>query len=209
MADKGNKKSLFWISYSDLMTSLFFTIFILFVVVIIAMYRTIRATEAEIAKIKSIESSIEKIDPEWFEYNDEHKKHILNIDVSFPINSSNMENIPDETREKLRKAGNAIVNFLDKAEEEYGDSVQYLLVIEGQASRDNFAGNDVLSYERALSFYNYLKNNNVNIKRDNCEVLICGSGQEGVLRFEPDNAYNEKNQRFLIHILPKPGVIKK
>ena len=36
---KGNKKSLFWTSYSDLMTSLFFTLLVLFVVAIIAMGR--------------------------------------------------------------------------------------------------------------------------------------------------------------------------
>ena len=33
---KGNKKSLFWTSYSDLMTCLFFTLLVLFVVAIIA-----------------------------------------------------------------------------------------------------------------------------------------------------------------------------
>jgi len=27
------------------------------------------------------------------------------------------------------------------------------------------------------------------------------------MRSYPDNASNEKNQRFLIHILPKPGII--
>ena len=55
---KGNKKSLFWTSYSDLMTSLFFTLLVLFVVAIIAMGRALKkandlqiATQAEIDKI--------------------------------------------------------------------------------------------------------------------------------------------------------------
>lgn len=39
---KGNKKSLFWTSYSDLMTSLFFTLLVLFVVAIIAMGRALK-----------------------------------------------------------------------------------------------------------------------------------------------------------------------
>ena len=34
---ENNKKTLFWTSYSDLMTSLFFTVLVLFVVVIVAM----------------------------------------------------------------------------------------------------------------------------------------------------------------------------
>lgn len=39
---KGNKKSLFWTSYSDLMTSLFFTLLVLFVVAIIAMGQALK-----------------------------------------------------------------------------------------------------------------------------------------------------------------------
>ena len=74
---KGNKKSLFWTSYSDLMTSLFFTLLVLFVVAIIAMGRALKkandlqiATQAEIDKIHNIENSIQNIDSKWFEYND-------------------------------------------------------------------------------------------------------------------------------------------
>ena len=189
---KGNKKSLFWTSYSDLMTSLFFTLLVLFVVAIIAMGRALKkandlqiATQAEIDKIHNIENSIQNIDSKWFEYNELHKKHVLKIDVSFPIDQ-----------------------FLRHAEEEYGESVKYLLIIEGQASNDGFTGNFDLSYQRALSLYRYFQiNRHLDLKRQNCEVLVCGSGTEGALRAYPDNASNTKNQRFLIHILPKPGVI--
>lgn len=89
-----------------------------------------------------------------------------------------------------------------------GESVKYLLIIEGQASNDGFTGNFDLSYQRALSLYRYFQiNRHLDLKRQNCEVLVCGSGTEGALRAYPDNASNTKNQRFLIHILPKPGVI--
>ena len=47
----------------------------------------------------------------------------------------------------------------------------------------------------------------ISLDSSDCEVLVCGSGTEGALRAYPDNASNTKNQRFLIHILPKPGVI--
>ena len=192
---KGNKKSLFWTSYSDLMTSLFFTLLVLFVVAIIAMGRALKkandlqiATQAEIDKIHNIENSIQNIDSEWFEYNELHKKHVLKIDVSFPIGQSEITHIPLEKREELYSAG--------------------LLIIEGQASNDGYTGNFDLSYQRALSLYRYFQiNRHLDLKRQNCEVLVCGSGTEGALRAYPDNASNTKNQRFLIHILPKPGVI--
>lgn len=215
MANQENKKYLFWTSYSDLMTSLFFTLLVLFIVAIIAMGRALKkandiqiATQAEIDKIRSIENSIQNIDKTWFEYNEQHKKHILKIDVSFPRGESDITYIPLETRNELYKAGLAIDNFLKHAEKEYGESVKYLLIIEGQASNDGYIGNFDLSYQRALSLYKYFQNNrHLDLKRKNCEVLICGSGTEGTLRVYPDNATNTNNQRFLIHILPKPGVI--
>ena len=156
----------------------------------------------------NIENSIQNIDSKWFEYNELHKKHVLKIDVSFPIGQSEITHIPLEKREELYSAGLAIDQFLKHAEEEYGESVKYLLIIEGQASNDGFTGNFDLSYQRALSLYRYFQiNRHLDLKRQNCEVLVCGSGTEGALRAYPDNASNTKNQRFLIHILPKPGVI--
>lgn len=216
MKNKGRKDSLFWTSYSDLMTSLFFVMLMLFVVAILAMSKALQNetrlrvdNERQIKKIREIENSIQNIDSVWFEYNEIHKKHVLKIDVSFDTGQSDIQNIPIDTREELYKAGLAIDKFLKKAKDEFGSSVNYLLIIEGQASNDGYSRNYELSYERALSLYRYLQTNRqLDLKRENCEVLICGSGSEGNMRAYPDNAGNKKNQRFLIHILPKPGVIK-
>lgn len=216
MRNKGRKDSLFWTSYSDLMTSLFFVMLVLFIVAIIAMSRVLqnetcqrKANDKQIQKIRDIENSIQNIDSVWFEYNEIHKKHVLKIDVSFDRGESEITNIPIDKREELYKAGLAIEKFLKKAKSEFGSSVNYLLIIEGQASNDGYSRNFELSYERALSLYKYLQNNrHLDLKRENCEVLICGSGTEGNMRSYPDNADNKNNQRFLIHILPKPGIIK-
>lgn len=216
MQNKGRKDSLFWTSYSDLMTSLFFVMLVLFIVAIIAMSKALQNetrlrvdNEKQLKKIREIENSIQNIDSIWFDYNDIHKKHVLKIDVSFDTGESDITNIPINTREELYKAGLAIDRFLKKAKHEFGGSVNYLLIIEGQASNDGYSHNFELSYERALSLYKYLQQNrHLDLKRENCEVLICGSGTDGNMRAYPDNAGNKKNQRFLIHILPKPGIIK-
>lgn len=216
MQNKSRKDSLFWTSYSDLMTSLFFVMLVLFIVAIIAMSKALQNetrlrvdNEKQLKKIREIENSIQNIDSIWFDYNDIHKKHVLKIDVSFDTGQSEITNIPINTREELYKAGLAIDRFLKKAKKEFGESVKYLLIIEGQASNDGYSRNFELSYERALSLYKYLQQNrHLDLKRENCEVLICGSGTEGNMRAYPDNAGNKKNQRFLIHILPKPGIIK-
>ena len=164
------------------------------------------ATEAEMKKIKEIQNAISNIDPTYFAYNAEHKKHILKIDVGFQTNSADIIDINKNTRLQLLNAGKAINRFIEEACKKY--KAQYLLIIEGQASKDNYIRNNELSYERALALVNYWKNNGVYFNPEECEVIVSGSGQDGTLRIQPDIAGNVKNQRFLIHILPKPGVIR-
>lgn len=200
-----NKRSFFWASYADLMSSLFFIMLVLFVLTVIMLQKQVTATQNEINKIKEIQNAISNIDSTYFSYNAVHKKHILKIDVGFRTNSADITDIEKETREKLLNAGKAINRFIKDACELY--NAQYLLIIEGQASKDNFIRNNELSYERALALVNYWKNNGVYFKSEQCEIIISGSGQDGTLRMQPDVAGNVKNQRFLIHILPKPGVI--
>ncbi len=201
-----NKRSFFWASYADLMSSLFFIMLVLFVLTVVMLQKQKEATEAEINKIKEIQNAISNIDSTYFAYNAEHKKHILKIDVGFQTNSADITDIELETRHQLLNAGKAINQFIKDACQKY--NAQYLLIIEGQASKDNFIRNNELSYERALALVNYWKNNGVLFNPEQCEVIISGSGQDGTLRIQPDVAGNVKNQRFLIHILPKPGVIK-
>lgn len=206
-------KSFFWASYADLMTSLFFIMLVLFVLTTVMLKRQVdeikeikEATEEQMEKIKEIENAVNEIDTIFFEYNQEHKKHILKIDVSFNVGSSDMENIPFSTREKLLEAGNAIRNFISAASHKYG--VKYLLVVEGQASKDDYQRNYELSYERALALVKYWEQNELFFNREECELIISGSGQSGNLRVKPDTKGNSANQRFLIHIIPKPGIIE-
>lgn len=202
-----NKKSFFWISYADLMTSLFFIMLVLFVLTVIAMHNKEKATREEIDRIHSIENSIKAIDPRYFTYDSVYKKHTLNIDVQFNTYSFSMNDIRDK-QAALIAAGNSIKNFMDTVQRK-NPGTQYLLVIEGQTSRDyywrdEYHNNDVLSYQRARALKNFWENNGVRFGSE-CEVIVGGSGQDGVLRFKPDNRYNFKNQRFSIHIIPKPG----
>lgn len=201
-----NKKSFFWASYADLMSSLFFIMLVLFVLTVVMLKKQVDATEAEINKIKEIQNAISNIDSTYFMYNAEHKKHILKIDVGFQTNSADITDISIDTRLQLLNAGKAINKFIKVACQKY--NAQYLLIIEGQASKDNFVFNNELSYERALALVNYWKNSGIIFNPEQCEVIVSGSGQDGTLRMQPDIPGNVKNQRFLIHILPKPGIIK-
>ena len=213
---KNKKESFFWTSYSDLMTSLFFVMLVLFVLAIVLVHSKMvaledakNASEEQLAKINELNSSIERIDENYFEYDSEYKRHTLkNISVSFRARSSNIYDIPNEDRVRLLEAGRAIMRFMQSAKESIPEA-RYLLIIEGQSSRDSYSRNDELSYERALSLIRFWKGNGVSFDGLPCELIISGSGCNSSFRIEPDITGNSKNQRFVIHIIPKPGIIGK
>ena len=229
---KNKKESFFWTSYSDLMTSLFFVMLVLFVLVIVLLYNRMidlekqrkeieqlmvkieqekNANEQQLNKIKEIETSIKNIDSNYFEYNSEFKRHTLkNINVSFRDKSAKINDIPNDQRKRLLEAGRSIQNFMQQAVDSIPD-IKYLLIVEGQSSKDDFTRNYELSYERALALVKFWKENGLNFNDTNCEIIISGSGTESLFRVKPEiinNRGNPANQRFVIHIIPKPGIIE-
>ena len=246
------KKSHFWASYADLMTSLFFLMVILFIICIVELRNIgitpgdlarlryeldsvkavnatlgislkeknvhldsitylVNATQEQIDKVNEINEATENLDPNYFVYEPLHKKHKLNFDVKFKIEDDNIANISRLEREKLLSVGKALQTFIDSASIN-NPQVQYLLIVEGQASRDGMEQMDYnydLSFRRAKNLKKYWDSNGILFNAGNCEVLICGSGDgrlsgTGLMRESEETA----NQRFLIHILPKPGQIE-
>lgn len=208
--------SFFWPSYSDLMTSLFFVMLVLFILTIGVLVRQVRATQEQLNKIKEIEDAVKELPEEYFEYKEEYKKHVLNLDVWFPELEFRFESIELIRRQILQRelleAGHIIDSITRIFENRTDVNVQYLVIIEGQASipyrnPDDYKNNDVLSFQRALSLKEFWKRNGIDLENNpNCELIIAGSGAAGVPRepLERDNL----NQRFLIHIIPKPGLLK-
>lgn len=217
---KSKKESFFWTSYSDLMTSLFFVMLVLFVLVIVLLHNKIvevenerKATQAQLNKIREIEESIKNINSQYFEYDFQFKRHTLkNIDIAFKTGSFDINDIPQEQQIRLLEVGYSIKSFVDSTGIK-NPNVKYLLVIEGQSSKDgyfidSYYNNDVLSYQRALTLLKFWKRNNVDLNTNFCEAIISGSGQNSPFRVKPDTRDNKANQRFVIHIIPKPGIIE-
>jgi len=207
---KSNEKNrdFFWLSYSDLMTSLFFVMLVLFVLVYTLQNKMIGELGEkgrELDKIKEIEKTVNNIDTAYFKYDTENKKHILNMQFLFPRGSDDISSIIPDKRLDLIKAGNIIKRLILKYPEK--ENIKYLIVIEGQASKDNWPGNDDLSYHRAQSLIKFWEQNDIGLnKLKSCEVIIAGSGERGIPRTQPD--IGNANQRFLITIVPKIGKMK-
>ena len=150
---KHKKESYFWTSFSDLMTSLFFVMLVLFVLTIALLHKRMvdienerKATQLQLDKIKEIEESVRNINSEYFEYDSLFKRHTLkNIDVSFQTGSSNINDIPKNQLTRLLEVGRSIRGFVDDVTTK-NSNVKYLLIIEGQSSKDYYPKNYELSY---------------------------------------------------------------
>ncbi len=204
---KKSKESFFWTSYSDLMTSLFIIMLVLFVLVIVLLNKRMEATIIELEDIKKVEASTRDLEGKFFTYNKEYEKFILNIDCQFPVSKYDIGLLSDTTRSQLMDAGQQVKDFLEKHSEN-----QYLVIVEGQASANSEAMmefNYNLSYQRALSLIKFWATNpNVKFSEKNCELQIAGSGDGRLSAKTMRDSVNEKNQRFLIYIIPK-NIIKK
>ncbi|WP_020532254.1 hypothetical protein [Flexithrix dorotheae] len=153
--------------------------------------------EEEYRKLREMEEAISRLDPLYFEYQPEYKRHILKSQVQFPTGKSY---IGEQYHDLLYHAGLELKRLIDSLD--VTDNIKYMLVLEGSASKDNYAKNYQLSYDRALELYNLWKKQGINFDPDIIEVIISGSGTGGVGRV----VGNEKlNQRFIIQIIPKVG----
>ena len=209
-----NRESYFWTSYSDLMTSLFFIMLTLFILTVVLLNQRMKATVNELEQIKAIQESTKELEQKngYFEYKEEYEKYSLKIDVFFPVLQTDFSYLSQSTRDQLDLAGTEIVSFLKRHKDN-----KYLLIIEGQASLNGLNWMDKnyqLSFERAKNLMKFWlpKFKVVHPNEDpldapmlvkNCEIQIAGSGDGRLNVSSMRDSIEEKNQRFLIYIIPK------
>lgn len=177
------------------------------------------ATERQLEEIKKVEASTKELGrSKNFAYKPEYKKYVLNVRCFFPEGTYHLNDLQADSA-RLRQAGNEIKDFLDR-----NDNNQYLLIIEGQASRNTPALTEFnynLSYQRAFTLMKFWKDVCRIDFGSNCEIQIAGSGDgrynfgytggEATDRFKEldrtlmreRGAKEKDNQRFVIHIIPK------
>lgn len=206
------KDNIFWVGYSDLLTSLFFVMLILFGITFVILRQKnedLKDSADRLERIKEIEEALESLNEEYFAFDAENKRYKLNIDVLFPPNSDDFSRLTLKAREDLKSAGWDLYNKIRDLVNKNPD-VAYLLVVEGNAARSNNNWLRIpdegykLSFRRALSLVNYWKEDckiPFNEIQSNCELLIAGSGHFGQSR-ERDE---QKNKRFTIQITSKVG----
>ena len=214
---KGNK-NLFWLSYSDLMTSLFFIMLVLFIVCVSNLSRQVSETAAardeanakveELQRLMDIERLFAPLvnDPD-FKYLESSKKFIAKEFTGIEIFEPDRDVILTRYQGKTIEIGQKIQNMLKTM---YNDpatrNLHYQVVLEGNVANTwdrrystDAASGYKLSYARALAVYNLWKSHGIDLRKYNAEILICGSGFNGIDR----DPVEENNKRFSVQIYPK------
>lgn len=206
---KFNIRDFFWPSYVDLLTSLFIIMLVLFVLSYKLLSDSKKATEDELKKINEIQRISENLPKKFFEYQVEYKRWTLIQPTQFATGS---DVIPANDVSYLKEVGDSLVQMLNNLQKKYGDSLKYLIIIEGMSSKIGYEPDpNNLSYRRAKALVNFWKGNNIIFNPQVCEVIISGSGIEGIGRYKydpPSFEQERKNQRILIQIVPKISKFK-
>ena len=214
-----NKKALFWTSYSDLMTSMFFAMLVLFVVVVVAMGTVNRQLQDALTKANvTIEqqNQILRLQDQFntltasssLDYDSIGRKFYAKDFVGIEIFEPNKDIIKHEYLDTVDKVGQDILNLIESLKKNNRE-FKYQLVIEGTAAipfkelkAGTFNPDNVemynLSYRRALALYYRWRN--LKFRESNTEIIIAGSGYNGVNR---DTKNEDNNKRFVIQIIPK------
>jgi len=214
-----NKRDFFWLSYADLMTSLFFVMLVLFVLVFSIMQyqqNQLQIQLEEYEKIEEIKKAINNLNPKYFKYDAENKRHELKVEVLF---NSGYFTIPNEVKPDLFKAGKELSEIINKIPVK-DSKIKYLVIIEGMAARyinesdlwknsqpNRIENTYILSYNRAKALYQFWQSRGIKFDEDVFEIVLAGSGWYGAGRYEGQE--EGKNKRFLIQIIPKVGEIEK
>jgi hypothetical protein len=202
----------FWISYSDLMTSLFFIMLVLFVLAKVEWDKVKIELEEEKEKavknyedLKRISESINKVEGEYFKYDSDKRSFSLKADT-IKFGTAKTE-LSSGAKTHLTLAGRELAEKIRNLEKEYkAHDVRYTVVLEGMSSEDKNIGKTLMnyqfSYERAWQVKQLWDNAKINFS-PTTEIQISGTGIDGLGMVLPKS--HSSNQRILIHVVPKIG----
>lgn len=221
-------RSYFWPSFVDLMTSLFFIMLVMFAIYYVKTQRLLKEKEQKAKEYERIAYLNRLLDPirkdtKHFKYDPQYNRYLLTQDVKFVIDRYDINNISDlmvpgqdpaQVWAYLTEAGQTVKTVVENlyARQQTLNGAKYMVVLTGVASNLGEADhrhNYDLSYWRAKSLYEFWKRQ-LNFDLDDpkyhkvLELSIGGVGVGGVDRFTGSRAEEEKNQRIIIQIVPKP-----
>ncbi len=224
---RAKQKDPFWTSYSDLMTSLFFVMLVLFIICLVKVGKTngelndkvialdslnftLNADNEDLRNILQLESQFKVLSESAALQYDPIKKMFYAKDFQEKeIFYPNDDKIKEQYITVVDSVGNDLLRIMQSLNQ--NKDYNYQMVIEGNAAikwenlqSGNYNADDVgmyhLSYRRALALYLHWKSKGIDFRKYNTEIIIAGSGFNGINR---DEKVEDYNKRFIIQIIPK------
>ncbi len=200
---KESKQDYFWLSYSDLITSLFFIMLVLYVLTFVKLSNQKNASEQQLKKIQEIQTAVKSLPSQYFTYDEKYGRYSLSRNINF---ETMKDVINEDDKIYLKDVGESISDLINELKVKYkGQDIRYVVLIEGMASKDYYIDNYQLSYRRALAVKRLWQSEGIILDPAVCDVQVAGSGVEGIGRYPKKE--EAKNQRILIQIIPKIGKI--
>ena len=203
------------------MTSLFFIMLVLFIICVVKMenanvvlsnaLKDANASKEQLERILQLDKQFEELSKSSALLYVEDKKvfvakDFIGIEIFDPMD----DRIREEYLETVDEVGKSLQEVLMNLYEK-NPHLSFQLVIEGNAAipykklvKNTFNPDSKamyeLSYRRALALYLRWKRDGFDYRKYNTEVIISGSGYNGINR---DMEVEDNNKRFVIQIIPK------
>lgn len=198
---KKSDNGMFWISFSDLMTSLFFIVLVLFVITFISQQKQVVDLKKKLEVYDMVERNVKplKENSNLFKYENDYKRFVLSFDVKYNLAKYKVEEGDiinyNVTSAKIKEAGLELKKIIDQLEVEKRNNpslknVSYIVIISGYASKllkPELDRDYELSYLRALNLWKFWLDNGIDFedKKYNglIDLQIAGNGWGGVGRY--------------------------
>lgn len=214
----GKKNDIFWISYADLLTSLFFIVLVLFAITFFKYQNKVEDLKKKLEVFQLVENSLMPLKEKEnvFIYDEQYKRFTLTKPVKFELSKTQITPSEvinyDEQAPYLISAGRELLATINKLEHDRKTNnalkdISYIVVISGYASKlgqnPDINSDYDLSYHRAVNLWKFWKKNGIDFEdekyKDFIDLQIAGNGWGGIGR----EKIEQNNQRFIIQILPK------
>lgn len=175
------------------------------------------ASNEQLQQILQLETQFEELGKSSdLKYIEEKKMFVAKDFIGIEIFNPNNDVIKPEFIETVDRVGKSLQEIVKRLHEK-NPNLNFQLVIEGNAAipwkylkEHSYNADNLemykLSYRRALALYKRWRVKGLNFRNYNTEIIIAGSGFNGINR---DMKVEENNKRFIIQIIPKISRPKK
>jgi hypothetical protein len=224
---KSKRDGFFWVSYTDVMITLFFVMLAIAAISVYQLDEQARTSEEKLRRIEKIQDLVKKLQDQTtedgkeklFSFNKDANRFEIKRNITFDQGKFLIVNQSD--RDYLIQVGKTIENLVAQAKKsteganlqtpgKVVGSASYLIVIEGSASPEgDCVSNYELSYKRAYQLWDLWLNANLKLKVPGfSDVQISGSGSQSPDRVTKpclqlqDFIEDPSLRRFKIHVVP-------